>query len=58
MLCFLLFNLCSLKQQSTKMTKRQSFMMEAKPIDTKKTKKELSNLQSKQTNVHNKLFES
>lgn len=34
------------------MANRQSFMMEAKNIDLKKPKKELSNVQSKQTNVH------
>lgn len=46
-LYFVLFNLFSLKRKSSKMTKRQSFMMEAKPIDKKDPNKELSNLQSK-----------
>lgn len=46
-LYFVPLNLFSLKRKSTKMTKRQSFMMEAKPIDKKNPNKELPNLQSK-----------
>lgn len=34
------------------MAKRQSFMMEAKHIDIKKPSKEPTNLQSKQTHMH------
>lgn len=52
MFYFLPLNLSSLKQKSTKMAKRQSFMMEAKHIATRKPTKELSNLHGKFNNVY------
>lgn len=51
-----LLNLSSLKRKSTKMARRQSFMMEAKHIDIKKPSKEPTNLQSKQTHKHERLI--
>lgn len=40
------------------MVKRQSFMMEAKTFDIKKSKTELPNLPSKQNQVNFNLFKS
>lgn len=40
------------------MATRQSFMMETKPFDIKKSKAELPNLPSKQNQVNVYLFES
>lgn len=51
-LYFVLPYLCSLKRKSTAMAKRQSFILEAKPLRLKKPKTDQSNLPSKQCNVH------
>lgn len=40
------------------MAKRQSFILEAKPLRTNEPKTEQSNLLSKQNNSHNHVFES